>query len=39
MNYARPWTDVSCQLELLKSRGMKVGDESAALSYLERPRT
>lgn len=36
MNYARPWTKVSGQLELLKSRGMKVGDASAALSYLER---
>lgn len=36
MNYARPWMDFSDQLELLKSRGMEAGDETAALSYLNR---
>lgn len=36
MNYARPWMNFSGQLALLKSRGMEVGDEKAALSYLER---
>lgn len=36
MNYARPWMDFTAQLELLKSRGMTVSDERAALSYLER---
>lgn len=36
MTYARPWMSFSDQLELLKSRGMEVSDERAALSYLER---
>jgi len=36
MNYARPWMDFTAQVELLKSRGMEVSDERAALSYLER---
>src|SRR6185437_13596997 len=36
MNYARPWMSFPDQLELLKSRGMEVSDERAALSYLER---
>jgi abortive infection bacteriophage resistance protein len=36
MNYARPWVSFPDQLELLKSRGLEVSDEKAALSYLER---
>lgn len=36
MNYARPWMDFPGQLERLKLRGMEVGHEAAALSYLER---
>lgn len=36
MAYNRPWKSFSEQLELLKSRGMLVTDEAAALSYLER---
>lgn len=36
MNYARPWMDFSGQLQLLKSRGMEVSNEAAAVSYLER---
>lgn len=36
MNYARPWMDFSGQLELLRSRGLEVSNEAAALSYLER---
>lgn len=36
MAYNRPWKSFGDQLELLKSRGMVVTDESAALSYLER---
>ena len=34
--YNRPWKSYEEQLELLKSRGMVVTDEQAALSYLER---
>lgn len=36
MNYARPWMSFPDQLELLKSRGMEVGNEPAATSYLAR---
>lgn len=36
MAYNRPWKSFAEQLELLKSRGMGVTDEAAALSYLER---
>ena len=36
MAYNRPWKSFAEQLELLKSRGMVVTDEAAALSYLER---
>lgn len=36
MAYNRPWKSFAEQLELLKSRGMLVTDEAAALSYLER---
>ncbi|SER66283.1 Abortive infection bacteriophage resistance protein [Azotobacter beijerinckii] len=36
MAYNRPWKSFADQLELLKSRGMSVTDEAAALSYLER---
>ena len=36
MTYSRPWMKFAEQLALLKSRGMDVGSEQAALSYLER---
>jgi abortive infection bacteriophage resistance protein len=36
MNYTRPWVSFPDQLELLKSRGLDVSDERAALSYLGR---
>lgn len=36
MAYNRPWKSFADQLELLKSRGMAVTDEAAALRYLER---
>ena len=36
MNYNRPWKSFAEQLDLLKSRGMVMTDEAAALSYLER---
>ena len=36
MVYTRPWKSFSDQLELLKSRGMVVTDEAAALDYLQR---
>jgi abortive infection bacteriophage resistance protein len=36
MVYNRPWKSFASQLELLKSRGMVVTDETAAQSYLER---
>lgn len=36
MAYNRPWKSFAEQLALLKSRGMVVTDEAAALSYLER---
>lgn len=36
MAYQRPWCSYQDQLEILKSRGMVVTDEDAALSYLER---
>ncbi|EGN75240.1 abortive infection bacteriophage resistance protein [Idiomarina sp. A28L] len=36
MTYNRPWKSFPEQLELLKSRGMIVTDETAALDYLER---
>ena len=36
MAYNRPWKSFAEQLELLKSRGMVVTDEAAALRYLER---
>ncbi|WP_198949519.1 Abi family protein [Halovibrio salipaludis] len=36
MPYDRPWKSFAEQLELLKSRGMVVTDEPAALDYLER---
>src|SRR5690554_3957501 len=36
MGYNRPWKSFPEQLELLKSRGMVVTDEAAALDYLER---
>lgn len=36
MPYNRPWKSFAEQLELLKSRGMVVTDETAALDYLER---
>lgn len=36
MNYNRPWKPFPEQLELLKSRGMVVTDEAAALDYLQR---
>ena len=36
MNYARPWKSFAEQLELLKARGMAIGDEAAAASYLSR---
>lgn len=36
MAYNRPWRSFPDQLELLKSRGMVVTEEVAALSYLER---
>lgn len=32
----KPWTSFSAQLEVLKGRGMEVGNEEVALSYLER---
>jgi abortive infection bacteriophage resistance protein len=35
MPYNRPWKSFAEQLELLKSRGMVVTDEPAALDYLE----
>ncbi|WP_186311963.1 Abi family protein [Marinobacter piscensis] len=36
MRYNRPWKSFHEQLELLKSRGMVVTDEAAALDYLQR---
>ena len=36
MPYDRPWRSFVEQFELLKSRGMVVTDEPAALDYLER---
>ncbi|VXC81765.1 Abortive phage resistance protein [Pseudomonas sp. 8Z] len=36
MAYDRPWKSFAEQLALLKSRGMQVTDEAAALRYLER---
>ncbi len=36
MVYNRPWKSFPEQLELLKSRGMVVTDEAAALDYLQR---
>ena len=36
MSYVRPWMSYADQLEQLKTRGMTVGDEAAALRYLER---
>lgn len=36
MVYSRPWTSFPDQLALLKSRGMVVSDETAALDYLQR---
>jgi abortive infection bacteriophage resistance protein len=36
MAYDRPWKSFEEQLSLLTKRGMQVGDESAALEYLER---
>lgn len=36
MAYNRPWKSFDEQLTLLKSRGMAVTDENAAISYLER---
>ena len=36
MVYSRPWKSFPEQLELLKSRGMVVTDEAAALDYLQR---
>ncbi|WNK20940.1 Abi family protein [Halomonas piscis] len=36
MTYDRPWKSFQEQLALLMERGMQVGDESAALEYLER---
>lgn len=36
MEYSRPWRSFPEQLELLKSRGMVVTDETAALDYLPR---
>jgi abortive infection bacteriophage resistance protein len=36
MPYSRPWKSFPEQLELLKSRGMVVTDEAAALDYLQR---
>lgn len=36
MSYTRPWMSFSDQLAQLQSRGMDVGDQAAALSYLER---
>ncbi|NWO04676.1 MAG: Abi family protein [Alteromonadaceae bacterium] len=36
MVYSRPWKSFPEQLELLKSRGMVVTDEPAALDYLQR---
>ncbi len=36
MVYNRPWKSFQDQLDLLKSRGMEVTDEPAALRYLER---
>jgi len=36
MVYQRPWCSYQDQIEILKSRGMMVTDEAAALSYLER---
>lgn len=36
MSYTRPWMSFRDQLEQLRSRGMEIGDEDAALSYLER---
>jgi len=36
MIYSRPWKSLPEQLELLKSRGMVVTDEVAALDYSQR---
>lgn len=36
MAYNRPWMNFAGQLALLKSRGMVVTDDAAAISYLER---
>ena len=36
MVYSRPWKSFPEQLELLKSRGLVVTDEAAALDYLQR---
>jgi abortive infection bacteriophage resistance protein len=36
MAYNRPWMNFASQLALLKSRGMIVTDDTAAISYLER---
>ncbi len=36
MVYERPWKTYAEQLEILESRGLKVTDKPAALSYLER---
>lgn len=36
MVYSRPWKSFPEQLDLLKSRGMVVTDEAAALDYLQR---
>lgn len=36
MGYNRPWKSFPEPLELLKSRGMVVTDETAALNYLQR---
>lgn len=36
MDYQRPWKLFEEQLMILKSRGMVVNDDDAALTYLER---
>lgn len=36
MTYTRPWLSYEQQLQQLKDRGMKVSNDTAALSYLER---
>jgi len=36
MSGLKPWKSVEEQLAILKSRGLQVGNESAALNYLKR---